>query len=369
MKKTLGTTLSLWMLSGIALGEISQQEFEERRQKATKVLFTVDQVETHLKQYEEARNHFYTPMMSYSKAYFNGVDRWTSNWREIITTVEFGSSYDAYLKALQNTFEKQSVHLQELRDLSERVRRMKVKVLEALPPTISRYSHLTRSQQEVVKQLNQRIQELRSSAETVDTKTMDYLGDMTLINDISSQALIIKIKQELIDNGQYPVASSLKRYSEMVAFESTARPIINDLEALSFKMSDNSLDFAYFQAKSVHDRSISLCRKAQDAIRSSSLTPDYKSKAAARIEGLCQSIATNWNTFAASGLSQPEMVYEYSFLKFYEYQEACRSSSTDVDCERLKDFENISQEALNSYSQDQLKQYEETWNQLKFENQ
>ncbi|MDQ3235345.1 MAG: hypothetical protein M3Q07_26335 [Pseudobdellovibrionaceae bacterium] len=183
---------------------------------------------------------------------------------------------------------------------------------------------------------------------------------LTLLSD-ARPLLVNRLKKTILENGWKELEAPLSAAADVMLFESEARPLIAELEAIDTRLTDATLNFAYYYATDSKSEADKACAAFDHKLAVIPLSEKSKRKGLDRKTALCGSAKVLWESLQQSGLTKVGMIKEYGALQKAQYRGICKGSSATVNCEKFATLAAIPSSTVDQMTEPQLRFYEEAW--------
>lgn len=346
--------------------EIPDSELEQREKVASSKVSDANSLDRSYGYYQKVRGEFYysdNGVQTRSASFFQNSISWINNWSGILAVINLDNvTLNQLVNKIEIKMEEQSKLLLQLDNEAHSISQQGQRALEILKKgTTIKEGQLPEYSEYVSLALNQ-AKVLEDAIVSISGKAQSKIEDLKYINNVSHEAVLGKLKVELIRSGKYPVEESLARFNDLVTVEQVSSPFRDSIFEKVNKLNGYTLDFAYFQAKDTWEAAKAQCQLAQDALEP--YTSSFATAAKNQINSLCDTADQHWDSLNNMGLSIADMAYEYAFLVGAELDANCKSNAPKAVCEKYAVIQSIGYDKLLEMSDDRLEFYEKEWSQL-----
>lgn len=195
---------------------------------------------------------------------------------------------------------------------------------------------------------------ISASVQNLEPKVLRLLSD-------ARPLLVNRLKKIILENGWKELEAPLAAASDVMLFESEARPLIAELEAIDTRMTDATLNFAYYYAMDSKIEADKACAAFDHKLAAIPLSEKSQKKGLDRKTALCRSAKILWDGLQQSGLTKIEMIKEHAAIRKSQYLDTCKQASATVNCEKFATLAAIPPSAVDRMTEPQLRFYEESW--------
>ncbi|NRA64008.1 MAG: hypothetical protein HRU19_05960 [Pseudobacteriovorax sp.] len=346
--------------------QLTEDELERRERTAANKVSEANSLDRSYGYYQKVRDeHFYGPtgIQTLSEKFFEDSQRWINGWSSLLAAIDLGNeTLDQVYTKVQIKMDGQAYLLLQLNLESLEISKKSETALRVLARGSTIRDGQLDEYADIVKIAIANSKALEEALKSVSRKAESKIADMERANDLAYQAVLGKMKAELIRVGQYPLEESLSRFRDLKMVEEASSSYRSEIYAKTFLLHGYTLDFAYYQAKQTWKDIRVVCHVAKDSL--ANLDSPYAEVVRLSIIAQCGSADNLWNSMNTMGLTPAEMVQEYAFLMAPALQQNCKSRTPKLDCERFAVLKAVSANALSAMAEDRLEFYERQWAEL-----
>jgi len=343
---------------------ISEDALMSREKTAARQNSDMNHLDRSYAYYLRVRDHYFygpTGIDSLGNYFFKESLHWIDNWSKFLDLLDISQidTIDQVLNLSASTFDKQRVGLQDLVRTASNISSKGDAALGLLAEAKTITIPEEEQYRDIFVASLRQIADLENTIRSVASLAESKVEELRRINHLSHQVSMNRLKSELVKTSRFSLDQSIARFGDLLETERATGELITSLENGENELDNFVLNMAYFQAKDAFLKVDFNCQLAKEKV--ANLESRFARNALQRIDQLCTSAASHWQSMQGFGLSEAELVFEYVAFLQSSLAKECRKNSPRINCEKFALLESVRLNQVQKMSEDQLRFFEMQW--------
>lgn len=301
------------------------------------------------------------------KGWFEDTYRWINNWHLVmdLATVNNQTIYDSIFTESEKIMSSQETELINLEKRAYDIENLITKAIEYIKKEDSLLD--TKSftlYPDVRKALVENRQNFLNRLKSFQNILISKIPKLESIKQNTYNAAMLKLKQQLLVSGRFPLDQAISRYQDLVFTNANFSPLLQEIIEIESTIDQAVLGFAQFKASEFYQNGQRKCKEAKVALSSDNSSSEFKDLVSKNIYKVCNAMDSHISSLNSLGMSKEDILFEYVETMAAKYSHECKKDSPKINCEKFAILKSIKRSDYSLMRDTDLNFIEKEWSNL-----